>query len=366
MKQHHILIASTLKPVDDTRMFEKLAVSINKLTGFSVKIMGNGGKINSDLPIYGDPVFKFKRNAFLKRIFAPFFILARVIKRRPSVIILSTFELLIISPLLALMGIQVIYDVRENYRLNVSHSVAYSKVQKMMFKNWVKFNEWISRPFIKNYICAETIYLKQLPFLSQKGIIIENRLVKSNLPPSTKRDHSLWIFTGTVAKQTGIFNCMMLFKKYQLQFPESKLIIAGKCHIESLKTKLKAELNQITGVEILNDLNGVSHSEIIHLIQKAGIGFIGYENLPSISGKIPTKYYEYKGCGVPILLFHTPWLNHLISGKSGQIIHNLDSFDPLSMHHLIHQQIENDSHQSDAQLYWETHEHDLLTILPKS
>src|SRR5436189_206672 len=95
MKKRAIVIASVLKPVNDTRMFEKMGRSLAKTNQWSVHIIGFGDAHSSDEPnITFQPLGSFGRIS-LRRIFAPIKALMIFHKVKPSSIIITTHELLL-------------------------------------------------------------------------------------------------------------------------------------------------------------------------------------------------------------------------------------------------------------------------------
>src|SRR5690606_9831177 len=89
-----ILISSVLKPVNDTRMFEKFAQSLIKLPGNEVHIAGFWANAISNSPeIIFHPIFSFPRLS-LGRMAAQWKYYKLLRELKPEVIIANTFELL--------------------------------------------------------------------------------------------------------------------------------------------------------------------------------------------------------------------------------------------------------------------------------
>jgi len=114
--QKKIAIASVLKPVDDTRLYEKMAVSLADTGDFHVDIIGFRSSINpnyNNISFY--PVFCFQR-LHPMRLFSGLRLLKLLVKLKPDLLIITTHELLFAASLYKLLyGKAVIYDVCENY-----------------------------------------------------------------------------------------------------------------------------------------------------------------------------------------------------------------------------------------------------------
>src|SRR5690606_5858672 len=114
------VIASVLKPVDDTRMYEKFGLSLQQTYRYEVNIIGFISKNppeDRDIGFY--QIFNFS-NSSCMRIFSSFRFEKYLFKIAPSLLIVTTFALLPIAILYKLFNhsTQLVYDVTEIYALN--------------------------------------------------------------------------------------------------------------------------------------------------------------------------------------------------------------------------------------------------------
>ena len=121
MSKTKIVLASILKPVDDTRMYEKVGISLSQTKKYAINIIGfwtkKKLKTNEAFTIF--PAFSFERLAF-RRLLAPWMCLKKYIKVKPKLIIFNTHELLIVTIIYKIIfGGKIIYDVQENYYRNI-------------------------------------------------------------------------------------------------------------------------------------------------------------------------------------------------------------------------------------------------------
>ena len=120
-----IVLASVLKPVNEIRMFSKIATSLAKAS-YDVSIIGyqpTGAFPKTPIHLY--PIGIFHRLS-IKRVFAPFHIFKHWLALKPDILIVSTHELLFWGVLTRLfLRTRVIYDVQENYYLNILHTSAF-------------------------------------------------------------------------------------------------------------------------------------------------------------------------------------------------------------------------------------------------
>ncbi|MEQ9592877.1 MAG: glycosyltransferase, partial [Cyclobacteriaceae bacterium] len=123
MKKRRLVIASVLKPIDDTRMYEKMAVSLCTLEHWEVAVIGYPSRhkpVQAGITFL--PLQPFSRISF-SRLAAPVRVFKLIIQLRPEVLIVNTYELLIVAIVnRILFGTKIIYDIRENYFRNIAYT----------------------------------------------------------------------------------------------------------------------------------------------------------------------------------------------------------------------------------------------------
>ena len=320
MSDNKIVIASVLKPVDDIRMFWKFAVSLGKLEGLSVHVVGFDGKNieKNNITLY--PLFRFKRFDLVKRLFAPwkFFLLAKKIK--PRVLIIGTHELIIPALLLKIWcQTKIIYDVRENYFLNILSTNAFPPILRHVLALGVRLKEMIAAPAISVFFLAEKVYRKQLPFVKQNYLILENKCLDKNKYKLNQKGFHKFLFTGTIAQETGIFECINLVIKLHQIDPLISLHIIGYCPKKSTYQQIKALLKEHPFLTMSGGHELVSHDEITEEIMKADIGLICYPPSRHIKGKVPTKLYEYLGYRLPFIVLDNNHLDQVSAPYPGSV-----------------------------------------------
>src|SRR5687768_17533960 len=97
MKKTNVVIASVLKPVDDTRMYEKFARTLAMHSEYHIHVIGFYAQttpVEQNISFY--PIFNFPRLA-LKRFTASFKYYKNILKLQPDVIIVNCTDLLIVT-----------------------------------------------------------------------------------------------------------------------------------------------------------------------------------------------------------------------------------------------------------------------------
>ena len=310
MKKRRIVIASVLKPVDDTRAFEKMAASLASKNQevFLIGQPSQNKETNSD-SIHFLPLKKFQRLS-LARWLAPIKIAQKIYQVKPEILIVNTHELLIVAVLnRILFGTQIIYDIQENYWRNILFTNAFPFLLRPIIAAWVRLKEKVTSPLFQGYLLAEKGYEKEIKFVGKKYSVIENKV---RLPIGFSRqpisEKVKLIFTGTLAESTGVFKAIDLAKKLHELEPKIELSIIGHCAQIKAQTDIQKAIENYSFISLMGGAELVPHAQILDGISTANFGIVSYPLSPHVENSIPTKLYEYLSCRLPILLQnHLPW-----------------------------------------------------------
>jgi hypothetical protein len=313
MTRRKIVLASVLKPVDETRMFEKFALSMGQTNKYEINIIGFVGKKSSTpAHIHFHAVFSFGRWSW-KRVLTGITFFRKLREIRPDLVIVHTHELLIPGVIYKILfGGGLIYDVQENYLKNLLFTPAFPIFMRPLLATWVRLKEHVTRPWIDTYLLAEKCYANELSFTRHKRIILENRIPKPHpLPPYSRQ----WkgpelnlLFTGTLAPTTGVLEAIHWAVTLQKVCPNTRLTIAGFVAQNTWLSTLQNAISSYPWIRLVGGSEHVPHPRIVEEIQRANFGLISYPPHPATAGKMPTKLFEYLGYHLPILLRpHPDW-----------------------------------------------------------
>lgn len=319
IKKPSIVIASILKPANDTRMFEKMAKSLIATGKWDVTIIGYGntfdlGEINMH------SLGEFKRISF-DRILAHLKALKFITRVKPKILIITTHELLNVAVTYKFFyGCKIYYDIQENYLLNLTSTSTFPPLIKYGIAYWVRFKEWLSKPFIHHYFLAEKSYVSELSFIGKKFSVIENRCwLPENFHRKSGTSGKLKIlFTGTIDDSTGIWESIELCRKMFLLNDKVELRIIGYCAIECTRKLLLKEIQNHPFISFVGLDKLVSHEIILEEISGASAGIVYYPPSKHNKDRIPTKVYEYLACQLPVILdASASWKDLVISNQAG-------------------------------------------------
>ncbi|WP_158267455.1 glycosyltransferase [Adhaeribacter arboris] len=370
MKKTRILLSSVLKPVNDTRMFEKIGATLARLPHTEVHIAGFPGEIPSTSErITFHPFHYFKRISW-GRIKVQYQYWQLLRQLRPQLLIISTHELLFISIFYKLLySGKIWYDVRENYFLNLTTQNTYSLFSKYIVAYIVRMVEYLTSPFINYYLLAERSYATELPFLKNKYIVLENKFKpsKSSVPTNKKFPVRLnskkvkMLYSGTISEMYGIFEAVELARQLHQQHPGFSLTIIGYCAFPATLQKLQFFIQDKPYITLIGGDQLVPHQQVIQHIQQSDVGLLPYQPHPSTFNCTPTKLFEYLANGLPVLVQQNPyWANRVHQYQAGI---NLN-FRTFNAQDLI-EQLQKKAffpRGIPTEMFWETEESKLIQL----
>lgn len=332
MTKKVIAIISVLKPVDDTRNYEKVARSISNTNKYETNIIGFSTKkipSNSNITFY--PIFNFNRIS-LGRSLAQIKIFSLLLKLKPELIIVTCAELLIVSILYKILfGCKIIYDMQENYHRNIRYSGAYPHILKHPIAWLISTLEWLSSPFIDKCFLAENIYAQQLRRCKNKSVVIENKavipsaLINSN---KTKNQNIVFVYSGTISEHYGIFDAVDFIIHLKSKLDNVRLVIIGYAAQPKIHHKLMKITEGLDYIKIIGGDELVPHDQILIEMHSASFCLLPYQENKSVYGRIPTKLYECLSMEIPVIINPNGAWDALIKQNNAGINFNFQSSDP--------------------------------------
>jgi glycosyltransferase involved in cell wall biosynthesis len=329
MSKKNIAILSVLKPVDDTRNFEKLATSIGNTNKYAINIIGFYSK---NLPeaknIRFHPIFNFDRRS-MKRILASIIIWRLLIKVKPELIIATCSELLIVTVLYKILfGSKIIYDIQENYFRNIRYTSTYPSFVRVPLSYLVRFIECTTAPAIDRFFLAEKVYLLQMKFVKDKALVIENKAHICKLCHSPQRrpnQKKVILYSGTIARHYGIFDAIRFAEELYSQGNDIVLRIIGFAPDINIRQELRRIAEDKPFIEALGFEYLIPHNQIIKEIKRADFCLLPYKKNKSTEGRFPTKLFECLVMQIPVIISPNPRWNKVIEEYNAGILFDFQS-----------------------------------------
>ncbi|MDH5365932.1 MAG: glycosyltransferase [Cyclobacteriaceae bacterium] len=312
MYQKKVVLASVLKPINDTRMYEKIGVSLASTSHYDVNIIGfQSNTVEKYSKITFHPIFNFKRLSFA-RIFCGYKYYKHLKKISPHLIIINTHELLFPTMFYKILHkSKVIYDVQENYYRNLKFTDSFPKIFRPILAIYVRGKEYFTSSFIDHFLLAEKHYPKEISFIKKRYTILENKCkIDSSIPikKSKNIDEIKLIFSGTLAESTGVFGAIELAKKLHEINEKIRLTIIGYTPKTRTIKRIKKEIFHNDFITLKGGEYLINHTSILTEIRQSDFGIIYYPLNKSTINTTPTKLYEYLTYELPILIQdHKEW-----------------------------------------------------------
>ncbi|MEM6841330.1 MAG: hypothetical protein AAF632_03835 [Bacteroidota bacterium] len=316
MKKEVGVIMSVLKPVDDTRMYEKMAQSLVGTGKFSVNIIGfysNTHTASSDISFY--PIFNFKAQQLI-RLLANFQVFRLMLRIKPNFIIVTTPEL---APAVLLYKsisrVRLFYDTRENHSRNI---VYHHQKQKRARKWLARLIDKLEQQLAQKSGCllvAEQGYYQEKPWLANfSAVLLENKVIPLTQPLArkVKQENLCLLYSGTISDVYGIWEALSLAKQLY-QALRNRMVFRLIGHVTQLATyhKLQAIASDNPWILSTISLSPVPHRQLLEAMQESDFGMVCHRILPSIENCFPTRIWEYMNYELPFFLQdHSPWVEY--------------------------------------------------------
>lgn len=361
-----IVIASVLKPIDDSRMYEKVGLSLAGSGKYHVHLIGVESA-RMDIPGITQHGFKPFGRISLRRLLAPWRILVMAMRLRPDILIITTHEL--IWPALFLRLVRrcgIVYDVQENYYWNILYTPAFPFLLKPFVALYVRVKESLAANYIDHFLLAEKGYEQELRFPGNRYTVIQNKLRMEGAPRQSRRFDPAkktisLLFSGTIAETTGVFTAIDLAIRLHVVDDKIRLTIAGFCAQREVLAKIRLLIQPRPFIQLIVRDRPLPHHEIVTHIQSADFGMITYQISPATMNSIPTKLYEYLGYKLPILLVsHKPWAE-ISSRYAAAVVFDPANYDAANIFRAM---MQNSFYTKDPdEVYWQSEEPKLLSAL---
>ncbi|TXK28410.1 glycosyltransferase family 4 protein [Pontibacter qinzhouensis] len=371
MSEKRILLASLLKPINDTRLYEKLALSLNKLPATTVHVAGYVAPVPTGAPasIRFHPIFRFRRLSW-GRAKAQLAFYRLLLQVKPHLLIVSTHELLAVSWVYCrLHPCQLVYDLQENYALNLRAQQNYPPLLRQLMAATVRGTEQALAAKVAHFLVAESAYFRELPFLKSRTTLIENKYKPApnyTLPatPRTMPDQRSLrlLFSGTIAELYGVFEAIELATQLHKQDPNTTLTIIGYCARPDTLARLREQIRGKPFITLIGGEKLVPHQQILELIKQSNIGLLPYLPNASTFSCVPTKLYEYMAYALPIVIQENPLWQPIIAAADAGISIDFRKINAAAIKNSLHERTFYRKGIPPA-IFWETEEQKLLAAI---
>ena len=322
-------------------MREKLAATCLQRPDWRVHVAGRatGGDLADNSPrLHSHAIFGGSRLS-LGRLAAQWRYWQLMRRVRPALVVVTASELLPLTLLWQRLGRgrQLIYDIQENYALNIRSQGVYPAVLRGLLASLVRRVETAAARRAVALLLAEASYATELPFLAElpasRVLLLENKyqpqpgevLPRAARPLPLPTEPLRLLFSGTISELNGVREAIALARQLRAisAWPGGvQLTIIGFCQ----QPALLAELRQVAATEsdwltLIGGAALVPHARLVAEIGRSHLGLLPYRPHPSTERCRPTKLFEYLAHGLPVLVPPNPlWAGLVRQHEAGLIV----------------------------------------------
>jgi glycosyltransferase involved in cell wall biosynthesis len=273
-------------------------------------------------------------------------------------------DLLLIAPILKLFGKRVVYDVHDDYEVNLLVRLdSIPSLGRMLSKLWWFFERNISRMFDGVVVADRHLATK---FEALNPVILGNfpRLdFTSAADPFAEKTFNI-IYVGGVDRGRGIDKVLDALEL--LPFEDIQFHVVGKSRDKKLLERLKSNPRVICH-------GWVEWTDLHKYYTRAHVGVAFYQPIPSFiyyPGENSVKIIEYMAAGIPVICSDFPGLKTFVEDAGYGLTVQPDN--PVAIAEKIrflyeHQEIgtrmgQNGRRAFEAEYNWEKHERKLITL----
>ncbi|SFP86590.1 Glycosyltransferase involved in cell wall bisynthesis [Hymenobacter arizonensis] len=317
----------------------KFAKTLLSRAHTQIHVAGQGAKGYETYPdrggqrIYQHSIFRGARMS-LGRLAAQWRYWRLLQRLAPSLVIVHAPELLPLTMLWQKLGPgrKFIYDIRENYALNISTQQVYRGLTRRWLAAGLRWVEGQAAHQAAAIILAEASYADELPFVptlpSDRVLVLENKYqpapgetmpdTPGRIPTATETLHLL--YSGTISELNGVWEAIELTQQLHTAWPGgAHLTIVGFCQQPPLLRQIQEKVaRHADWLTLVGGGNMVPHARIVAEINRSHLGLLPYRPHPSTERCRPTKLFEYLAHGLPVISSpNVLWRELLVKHQAG-------------------------------------------------
>lgn len=335
-----LLLASVLKPLDDTRLHGKLARTLAAARPLaSVWVAGRAAAAPA-----APGSFRFislLRGSRLSwgRLAAQWRYWQLLRRAQPALVVVAAPELLPLTLLWQRLGRgrQFIYDIQENYALNIRSQGVYPAAVRGLLAAGLRRVEAAAARRAAALLLAEASYADELPFLNalppSRVLLLENKyqpqpgevLPRAARPLPALTEPLRLLFSGTISELNGVREAIALARQLRasMAWPGGvQLTVIGFCQQPALLADLQAIAQaEAAWLTLIGGGALVPHTRLVAEIGRSHLGLLPYRPHPSTVRCQPTKLFEYLAHGLPVLVPANPlWAGLVRQYTAGLVV----------------------------------------------
>ncbi|WP_345114820.1 glycosyltransferase [Hymenobacter algoricola] len=333
-----MLLASVLKPVDDPRMSEKFGRTLAQRPDWQIHVAGRQAAAAAGPANLHTHELLAGSRLSLARLRAQVRYWKLLQQLQPALVIVHAPELLPLTLLWQRLNParrRFLYDVRENYALNVSTQQVYGGLVRRGLAAGLRWVESRAARRAAGVILAEKSYAAELPFLvglpAGRVVVLENKYQPgpgempqqaAGRPLPRPAEPLRLLYSGTISELNGVFEALALTWQLRHHWPQAHLTIIGSCQRPDQLLRLRQAIAASAGAAtLIGGAELVPHARIVAEIQRSHLGLLPYRPHASTWRCVPTKLFEYLANGLPVVIpANAYWADLVTAHQAGLVL----------------------------------------------
>ncbi|MGH8249546.1 MAG: glycosyltransferase family 4 protein [Steroidobacteraceae bacterium] len=323
-----IVQLTTVHPRNDTRILYRQTHALARCPQWSVTLLvadgqGSGTKDIAGVAVRIVDVGKPAAGRLGRAVIGSLRALAQTRKLGAALVHFHDPELIPAGMILKLLGCKVIYDVHEDYPLQILHKYWLPPILRRPTAWSMKAVEWLAARLFDAVVCANPKAAERFP--RGRTVIVQNfpiaaELVVPEREPYGQRPHS-FVYVGGIASIRGARKMVEAIDILDVA-GAARLDFAGSYSPASLE----AELSALPGWSRVRYHGWATRPEVAKLLSEARAGLVVLQPTQNYPDAYPVKMFEYMAAGVPVIASDFPLWRSIVDGaRCGLLVDPTDS-----------------------------------------
>lgn len=298
----NICVITSAHPIYDKRVFRQIKACLEN--EHSIEYIVPVDSSDEIIEIDNLNYHKIKKGGMIKRIFNLPIILYKCFKVKADVYHIHDPDLMFVGVILSRFKKNVIFDIHEHYadKFLISKKIPVF-FREFMYKFYTKFEDWCANQ-IKNIIVVEDSQKERFNKLRDTEVeIIYNypSIDEALTEPKLQSENVVLIHSGSLTEYRGIMIIVEVAKKIKELNLYYSIYLIDYFYSEKEEKQIKELINKLGLNKIITFFPKVPQEEIYYFLKKGNIGVSFLLDIPKYQKGIPTKFFEYMACGLPII-----------------------------------------------------------------
>lgn len=317
-----VCILTTVHHVFDSRIYYKQALTLME-AGYDVSLVAQH---DSDETVRGIKIkaLGYSKKRLQRMLWFPIKAMIMAIKQKADIYHFHDPELLPIGILLKLItGKKIVYDVHEDYYLDIKGKLWIPSPLRNLIANMLFFFERFALLFIDSVVVVTDMI--ETRYEGRKTVQIRNYpivdLNKQLHKETANRDVTKLVYVGGISRDRGIVELVKALELIDARY-SVELELLGRY----VPSALEEELKRMKGYSKVKYIGWLDHKDVWEYLLASDIGMLCLHPTDTFFVSLPIKMFEYMLAGLPIIASNFPlWEEILGDAGCGVAVNPMDS-----------------------------------------